>query len=253
MFLIALLGGPVLFSQNRYLQIRTVEISGNSVVTSEAIAATAQTALAGNYARLFSRANIFFYPKGALEKKIREQFPRIARIAVDLELGRNVLTLSIEEREPAAVWCGGEVSSQSCYFIDKEGFAFDAVAEVPPRLYFVYISELPGKVLGIYPIERKLFANLAALVERLKGLRLEPQTLTLTAESDVRLAVAPGSEILFEANADLERVFSNLESVLSDPKLGLLNGGKLTAAVLDLRFGNKVFYRESGETDRSQP
>ncbi len=72
-----------------------------------------------------------------------EKYKRIEN--VDLSTRGQTLTVSIKEREPAYLWCEGNLSvdadtehAQKCYFADKTGYIFANAPQFSGDAFFIY-------------------------------------------------------------------------------------------------------------------
>jgi hypothetical protein len=239
--LVAFIFAPSLLSKNSYLQIKSVEIKGNQLISKNEIMSVTLGELSGDYLSLYSKANIFLYPKNKIKSEISSRFPRIKEVETELK-DQNNLIITVSEREPSALWC--EKGEEECFLLDEEGFIFDKSPGFSPQVYLTFRGESRGDdPIGEFVLSKERFTNVSEFLKGMERLNLSPRELLLEGE-DVVVSVSEGAEILFNSTDDVYSTLSNLESVLNDQKLQLRSGDELNVSRIDLRFGNKVFYRE---------
>jgi len=239
--LVGLIFGPSLLSKNKYLQIKSINVSGDQVVSGTEVASLAAANISGNYLYLFSKSNSFIYPNKEISKSILKEFPRIKNLKIGLS-GLDKLEIKMEERNEDSVWCGE--SDNQCFYLDEDGFAFSEAPQGIEDLYFLYKSEdKDGRILGTFPIEKEDFDKIVYLKKSLETLNFKPQEVVLDNYKDVHIYLLDGTKLIFNLNEDLTKSVSNFESVIGDEELAVFSHDKFKVDEIDLRFGNKVFYK----------
>lgn len=236
----AILIGPSIITKSDYLEISNIVVEGNSSVKSEDVASTALEQIEGNYFFLFSKKNFALYPKNKIEQNLLSRYKRIKE--VELKISRfNTLNIFVEERKPEFIWCN---VSDECFFMDDEGVIFDKSPNFSSDIYFIFRGGLDGDPIGQNIFEKEKFLKIISFIDGLELLSLSPSSLK-TDGNNLEILVSKNSSLLIRVDDDLERSLSNLESILNDAKLGLVEGGDINFMYLDLRFGNKVFYKKT--------
>jgi len=87
------------------------------------------------------------------------------------------------------------------------------------------------------------FIDLTQFVERIKNLSLRPQYLLAQGNGEFSLAIAGGGQIYFNTEQPLSTVADNLETLLRTPALATSTKNNLPVQYIDLRFGNKLFFK----------
>jgi cell division septal protein FtsQ len=230
----------VLLSRIEKFRIHDVSVSGTEVVNTEAVAVAAQEALSGYYFYLVPRNNFLVYPHSKIISVLADKFPRLSQIEVSLD-GSQALVVKALEREPFALYCVS-VESNTCYFLDKEGFVFDFAPSFSSGVYFVYtkegLTDPLGEALLASPED---FQALSAFITKLSQLGLNALSLQIS-ESEYKMNLKNGGKILWLRDSDLAHIFSNLESFLKSPEIKSEKDFLERIAILDLRTENKVFY-----------
>lgn len=246
--LLLLLGGlSVWLSGLKSINIDTVAISGATVLPVEVLQKSTQEILNGKYFWLFPKTNIFLYPKKEIEKKLLAEFPRIRSVGV-ATFDNHILSISIVEREPFALWCdtlplSGSVSK--CYFLDSDGFVFDHAPQFSGNAYFKYYGFLPFEApIGSYYLSSTTrFHELSGFVQNTEKLDITPLYMTAQDTDSFELYVFGGGKILLDTRESLSKVFERFSALLKTPNLVPRKGGELLVDYIDLRFGNKMFFK----------
>lgn len=243
--LAVLIGTPIYLLRTSRFLISAVEIKGNAVTPSEKIQAITAQDLAGNYLWIFPKSNILLYPKQKIKSDLLSQIPRLKSVDVSLSSPRS-LRVSVLEREPFALYCR-DVSNPNvpagCYFLDQSGYIFAEAPAFSNGVYSVYGSDpaLESPISSIYMSEEE-FAPLDPFIKSLSEAGLYPQAFTLKGD-EYDLTLSNKALIKWNKDDDLEKVKSNLESFVLDPAFSQESGGLDHILYIDLRFGNKVFYK----------
>lgn len=233
------------------LNIREVVVSGNKVTEGEALKNVVADITDGYYFFLFPKTSVFLYPKGQIKKELGNQFKRLNDIKMSVG-EEGVLKITLSEREALYTWCGESVlitEVSKCYFLDSSGYVFDEAPYFSGEVYFKFFGSLRGAAgpLGSY-FSVNDFPSLVFLKNTLEAMELDPVSLEVSGE-DISILLsrrnsAVGPEIILKADADFEKVIENLDSALStEPLLTDFKNKYSSLEYLDLRFGNKVYFK----------
>lgn len=227
--------------------IASVRVEGAEVADARAIESRAREELNGSYVFLFPRTNIVLYPKDSIVRSIEGSDTRIK--SVSAARSGNELVVSIVEHTPAYLWCdtlGRNASSseenmdERCFFTNSDGYIF---AEAPHFSGTVYVT-LRGPLYGegsdprgkrYLPSEQ--FSKLTQFLSSLAEQKISIRSAFAMGSGDYAVDTGEGSEIRFSITQDSAHLLDNLQSaaaVLSEKK---------KPEYIDLRFGNKVFYK----------
>ncbi|MDP3958266.1 MAG: hypothetical protein Q8Q36_02265 [bacterium] len=232
------------------LRVNAVELSGAEAVPAEEILGVVNESLAGAYFRLVPKESVFFYPKGAIEEELAARFPRLARVELSLENFR-ALRVEVIERAPAYLWCGSarEIVTSECFSLDETGYVFDRPAVFSgsslARFYGALAGEGDGAV-GKRFLPENEFAELRRFLVAAEALGLAPSSLVKKGgqAGDYEISLKEGGTLLFTLDGGAEKPASNLESALdTDPLKKNMAAKRSALDYIDLRFGNKVFFK----------
>ncbi len=247
------------------IRISKVELSGAILVTKEDVELESLNFMKGSYLWLFPKNSSFLYPKRALEDYLRESFKRIDTIEIDLK-DLDTVQVSITERKAIALWCDTLPSSESlpapeaivddgsyrsqgyCYFMDQNSNIFAGAPNFSGDAYFKYYglitvsSDIGNPIGSFYMSSSTKFAEVVDFIETTRKLSLKPQYLIAKNNDEFSLIIAGGGEVYFDIKRPLSIVAENLETLLENPPLSKYKG-YLPVEYIDLRFGNKLFYK----------
>lgn len=154
------------------VRIASIDVTGNDIVESEIIRSTAQAALVGNYALIFPRDNTFLYPKDDILASLLSSFPRIKNIKIDRD-GLTKLSITVDERDPAAMWCGSSEDAtpaglqSECYFLDDASFVYAQAPIFSNASYLTMYGDLYAsstkEIVGQYYSPAEEFRSLIEL------------------------------------------------------------------------------------------
>jgi len=229
-------------SGNQKIRISEVAVDGNSVIDGELITNSAEEELNGKYFWLFSRDNVFIYPKSKLEDKILEQYKRI----LDIDIYADSLTslvINIAERKPIYIYCGESVPESGdeisqCYFLDDTGYIFSKAPYFSGNVFFEFYGYMKGDPIGNHFFEEIDFKKIILLKDGIEEIGLPTVMFEIKEEGDYVFHTKTGGKIFFNNRQEYGTVLDNLDSALED----ILSLNK-KLDYIDLRFGNKVFYK----------
>lgn len=244
---IVLLGLSVWLSRLQSIQIDTVTISGATVLPAQDLEREARSVLTGTYALMFPKTNVFIYPQKDVERVLSEKFPRIQTFTSRI-VDNHILSITVTEREPFALWCNTIPTDSiipQCYFLDRDGFVFDHAPQFSGDAYFKYYGILPYEApIGEYYLSSTTrFHELSNFVETAKNLNITPLYMTAKDQNSFELYIFGGGKVLFDATENLSKVSERLSVLLKTQNLVPREGGELLVDYIDLRFGNKMFFK----------
>ena len=245
--------------------VQTINISGAENVPADLIQSYALTILDDGSHHFISRDNIFIYPRAVLERDIVGYFPRINSASVSRpDYFSTTLDIQVTERQPYALWCD---DSGSCYQMDSGGFIFaEASASSTPdsaRPQTSYIfkgglsdpeaSSTPGSIPSSPIGESYVPAHLPGIVALLKYLGqsgFNPEGVTVESDQDFSIPLTEGFFLKASFGEDAETLTHNLQLVLAPDAL---QGKEAELEYVDLRFGDRVYYKLNGQDQATSP
>jgi len=223
--------------------VTSIEVEGGETITHESVRAVVDDTLQGAHAFLIPRRFVYFYPHEDIVAAL-EQVPRIRDVHVDIK-NRTTLTVTFSEYIPHALWCTS-LEGESCTFITDEGYAF---AEAPPLrggtfIRHIIIDREPER--GVEAFSETDIRRIDALIESFENeLNLRTYAVVRTSAGDEEYHLVNGGHILVAPTMSVQDTFDNLQSVLQSAEFAHITSGGFN--YIDLRFGNRVFVRETME------
>ena len=246
-FLLVFIITPIYLFRMDQFQVKNIELEGNSVTQYEDIATIVSRDLEGSYLFLFPRSNALIYPKNKLKEDILMSIPRIQDIDLKLTNPRT-LKIEIKEREPAGIYCLDLKSqSEGCYFMDNEGYIFSKAPSFSGDVYYLYSSNPPIEdPLGKNYLNSEEFQKLIPFVNTLKEIGIATRSLLATT-NEYYLELPGEGRIIINKEDNLKTVAENIESFLKDQDITKTTNFLENVSYIDMRFGNKVFYKLKNE------
>jgi len=241
--------------------IKDVAIHGAEVLSPGDIEALVWQELSGHYFFLFPRRSVFIYPRHSAKTTVLDAYERVREIDI-LREGLQKIVVTVAERQPFATWCRDIVeavdvediattteeavgeskgSAEKCYFLDESGYIFAAAPQFTGDVYFRYYGSVEvDDPIGEYYVNEEYFRQLSFFLSALQGLDVRGTSLRVAGE-DYEMRLSEGGSLLFGRDQDLTNVLNNLETVLLSDIFE--EKGLADLEYVDLRFGNKVYYK----------
>ncbi len=242
-------------SHHEAVSIRSVKVEGVKTIDEESVIDLAQQELEGNNFLMWNRANTLWYPKNDIITRIMETFLRVDTLSVKRE-NMTAIIIDITERVPVSLWCEdsyidrerdkaliGEEYTPTCYFVDTEGFIFDEAPLFSGSAFFQwYGGEVEKEAVGTYIAPDEVFENTVAVVERVEEGGLIGVRHEFRGE-DGYLFFEDDTYLMYPLDVNPDKVGTDIIAVLESLE------ENTDWEYLDMRFGNKVFFREKGEAE----
>ncbi len=236
------------------LNIQSIEISGTKVLAKSLIENNIKKNLSGNYLFFIPRTNFLFYPKNNIETELKSEFSRVKKVNLN-NRSLNTLKVEIQEYEGKYLWCGQikpilVTEEQNCFFVDDEGYIFDKAPYFSGEVYVKFYGALSGdNILGSYFLKDK-FIDLMNFNHALELIGIKPTYFSKNEEGDIYVGLTTkgmstsSPEIIFKADADFIKIADNIDTVFNtEPLKNILREKYASILYVDLRFGNKVYYK----------
>lgn len=239
--LVAFAAGAIYLISRPALRIGRVEVRGAVRIPAGDVEGEVRRLASGKYGGLIPRDSILFLSAGAVRRGLRERFPQMVKVDVGRRFPQR-LVISVTERTLWGVYCvrpqAGE--RQSCAYLDGTGTAYEALAGFEgwllpviygPESALLGAAAVPAAALGFFKEARVKLGAIGA----------DPLALTLSTSTpdDVRLTLAEGWQIWVTRSRPIGEWLGVLTTLLEQE----IGERRSSLAYVDLRFGNKVFYR----------
>lgn len=247
LFIIIIFFSLVIVSRLKRFRIYNVEFVGGLLVPAEGIKVETKNFLEGNFYWFFPKNNIALYAHDKLENFLKEKFKRIDTISIS-SINNQTIRVTITERGLYALWCEGEPQSgneEKCYFMDNNGVIFSESPTFSGDAYFKYYGFIPSNKnpIGITYIDSiDRFHDLSSFVERVKTTSIRPVYLIAKENKQFDLILSNGGHIYLDDTISFSKTADNLDALLQTLS-SATTSRDLNIDYIDLRFGNKLFYK----------
>lgn len=245
--IILILIGLSFLSKWQRLNINNIQISGNKVIETKMIEDLVKEKITGNYLWIFPKTNFLFYPKREIKTELANKFKRLKDISLNIQ-NLQTLNVSLDERTALYTYCGlapAELDdkNQKCYFMDENGYIFDEAPYFSGEVYLKFYG-----IADSYFFQPN-FTKLISFKETLEKIGIKPVVFFVEDTGDIKVFLSSatsqlGPFINLKANANFDEIVGNLQSVLTTEPLQTEFKTKYSSLLyIDLRFGNKVYYK----------
>lgn len=250
-----------------FLRIQKIIVNETQYADRNAIENMIKTQLEGRYMGLFSKSNALIFSRSKISREIRKNFPSIQQVDVSLK-GLSQIEVRLTEHEGSSIWCDIPVtpattlvhdeetgenkmsaipqvvnsfSDANCYFMNANGMIFAKAeynndSEVIKTFGFIKTDAINQEYST-----PKTFKNLVEFVKLLRRLNIVADQIW-TIDGEVYAFVTKENvEIYIDGSEDMVATFNNLETVINRDAINQAQFANID--YIDLRFGNRVFYK----------
>jgi hypothetical protein len=257
-FFFILIASLSFLSRWQEINIVNIEISGNKIIETKNIASVLESNLSGKYLFFFPKTNFIIYPKNQIKDDLTSRFNRLKDIKLTIEDTKN-LRVDLSERIASYTWCGDNLPTDNlkleeskCYFMDDSGYVFDEAPYFSGEIYFRFfgkISKDTDSPLGSIFLQNDLM-RLISFKDEVSKTGIKPASFFIKDNNDIELYlssnIAPPNapKIIFKKDSDLKKLAENLQvALMADPLKTDIDKKYSSLLYIDLRFGNKVYYK----------
>jgi len=223
------------------LTLSEVSISGGETVSHESVRAVVERELEGSYLVLIPRRFALLYPKESIKSGINN-ITRVHNVVVE-RVGYSKLQVTFDEYVPHALLCDSDLQTETCYFLDRDGYSFSPAPPLRGGAFVRHVVEGIEVMSAVQAIDTNILRSTDQLIGVLGsefGFRVI-QVMYDTA-GDITYHISGGGKILVTRETAPQEIFENLQSVLQSAEFDHIAPGNFN--YIDLRFGNKVFVNE---------
>lgn len=204
---------------------------------------TINTMLSGWYGLVIPKRFVFSVNGRGLEQRLLAALPRFKTISITKHYP-HTLAVSYAKRIFFALLCNdaAKTDTPSCGYIDTTGFVYVDAPDASGSLIVKIRSDIAEVKVGVQAIDESTIKQMALFgdgVKRIAGLRLLSYELTMQAPDELRLNIADGFTLIVKKDDNPETVLQILRTILTQE----IKDSKSKLDYVDLRFGNKAFYK----------
>lgn len=234
----------VLIARMPSLQISKIALSGAHTLDERVVRERIGTHLAGTRALILPENFFFFVNTGAIASDLESTFARIEH-ATAVKNFPDMLDVAITERTFWGVFCNGSQGSSTpvCGYIDSAGVVYERAPESKGQLIVVIRSDTEDTaIIPRQAVDPGAMAHIRALAEKLPtetGITVASFDLRSRVPSEIRATAGEGFTLIFKREDDIRAMAHVLKRVLNEE----IKDKRSRLDYIDLRFGNKVFYK----------
>ncbi len=235
------------FFVTQHAHIKNVEVSGLKVLNSEEIKSEVNKELEGAFAFILPKNSYFVVSTTKIKEKLLALNPRIADIAITKEYPES-LQVNLTEREPWGIYCNDllldlqkDAGKQKCFYIDKSGFSYEDAPLTTGTLINKIRGDAENSAVGTQLVDPETISLMERIANKLRELDLRVSVFEIRTplKSEIRVQTHEGFALIIKRTDDFQNVFNVLKTVLANE----IKGKRSQLDYIDLRFGNKVFYK----------
>lgn len=222
--------------------IDTITVEGVRDIHAESVQQYVNSKIDDSSWRFISQKNIFYFDQTAIVQGLERDMPRIRSVKLSRpsRFSQNLI-VSIEERQPAALWCE---TSGACYEMDDSGFIYEEASTLSVTTY----SFDGGVATSSSPVGQTFasgyMSELLSLLEALRKSGFTSSGVSVDSDTDFRVHLIKGYNLKISFGVDPNKLVSDLQLVLSSD---VLKGEEQNLEYVDLRFGNRIYFKLKGE------
>jgi len=232
------------------VRISEIRVQGLEISSGDVVRDFVRSQLAGTIHGVFPKNSVFLYPKSDVVEKLQAQFPALhsVRLRANVPTSFDSITVSLAERDPRALWCGADLE-EPCSFMDEVGVVYAFAPEFSDAVYIKYYGatldlEKPGKFPKQF-LTPAQFKSISALAIELAKEVGPIERVSVDAKNDARISFGNGFDLLFSVKDDGGDIFQRF--ILAGEAEPFKNRSISDFQYLDLRFGDKLYYKLKAE------
>ncbi len=221
------------------IQIRDVKINGNIFVPIQEIQDKTNSVLDSSIIGIIPKRNIFLFSAREVESKIKEN-PAIVSVKIKKDFFNTIL-IEITEQEKEMVYCTSLERSE-CYYINKTGFLYAKISDfIIPEQEIIIYSEQGTKKIEDTLLEKELYTDVVSFIKSSARYDVRIGQVFIKSDGLIEFVTRDNVRLITSVYDDFAKDFDNLVALFE--KQVLVKDQLSLVEYIDLRFGNKVFYK----------
>jgi cell division septal protein FtsQ len=234
--LFLIIASLVYFSNADFVKIQDVYINETVFFDNQEVEKIIREELEGQNLFFFGRNNIVFLPQKNIKKRIKDLNSSIKNISLKIN-NLHAISVNIEEYIPVALWC----NDLDCYYLNEKGLVFEKALGSYDINLTKFNDFLKDNPKGQIYINSETFKKLITLISLVAKVPLKIVSVDTEDGLTFNLHTETRTKLLYESSSDPEEVASNLNTVLEKDAINRAQLNNID--YIDLRFGNKVYYK----------
>lgn len=215
-------------------KVKTIEVNGTDMIDKAELKQLISDQISHRRWLILPQDNLLFLSKRQIVSKINVQY---ALADLKIDRGWHKLTINIVEKVSYLI----VYNKQKFFFADNRGVITKEITQEEATRYwtkFPILNVSRDTNIGDTIVSEKMVSYILQLNEKIKALGIEINGFENEEEFGAILVAKAGWRAKFDINSDLDLAIENMQIVLKE-KIKDLNN----LQYIDLRFGNKVFYK----------
>lgn len=220
--------------------ISEIQVKGLQSVSTQDVINEVDGDISGNYAFIFPKKNILFYPKSHIKDDLMKKFETFGDVQINT-VDTNKLEVSVTEKKAIGISCQSDQSVTdktftNCFFVDSNGRTFQPVFGEPDQSLIRFVDanvNTASSTLASSTISEtsKVYTDLNS-----KGFTV--QYIGIIGSKDAEFKIVDNGKIIVSLPAD-DNLISILDTAINTKPLS----STTPFQYIDVRFGNKVFFK----------
>ncbi len=236
-------------------QVRKFEIEAGEKISKDEISQKVSGLLSGSYVFVIPKSWFFLVSTETLQEELRTQNPLFAEVAMKKKFP-DTLKISVSERTFFGILCNNqsffkenseadklsEEEKTVCAYVDTSGFAYEEAPSSSGALIVRLEEDQDSFLVPKQAVDQELFRKIKILRDDLPlriGERAVLFQLPVGTPREFKVKTSGGYMLWLNKSDDMDAVLKILKTVLDRE----VKGRRKNLAYIDLRFGNKVFFK----------
>lgn len=231
------------------LRIHKVSVSGTRSLNPQDIQKEITSTLEGSYlAGLVPYRFLLASPVQQISSRIKEVFPLIAEVNIK-KVFPDELDITVRERDLFGILCNDRMKNASadehtdaeCAYVDTDGITYQRSPISSGFLITKISTDASSTPVGDQLIERAIIERMTLLKRELPAVGVEPVRYELMSAipHEIHVITNEGFALMVKDGDDVVNMMRVLKAVLEKE----IGSRRKNLSYIDLRFGNKVFYK----------
>lgn len=241
-----------------FFKLNSIDVQGQRTLIKTDVVAIADEYLNNKYLGLFPRGNILLFRSNQLKNKLKESFPKIQNIEVEVKDAEYVV-ITIGERSAHSLWCIDReyesVFDEECYFADQGGILYARAPYFSGNVYLkLFMQPIPEmEYIGTNLNETLDFDSFFRFMNELEShYLLRADRIYFDEFDDVRIRLARLQNVIYDEKEvyisyssldDYEIILRNIGLTLDFNEFKKeFNDRPQSLKSIDVRFDGRIFY-----------
>lgn len=238
------------------LNVVSVKVDGNKIIDTKDIEKTVDESISGYYLYFLPKTNFILLPKDKIKRELENTYKRLKDVEINIKTDR-VLEITVGERTGVYTWCGVDLPEEGtkpeenkCYFMDDSGYIFDEAPYFSNDVYLKFFGAIDSPEPAGSKYLGDNFTDVVSFIENILNEDISPSSIFMKENGEIEIYLSgvklpPNApKIILNNDSDLIKMAENFQaSVTTDPLQTELKEKYDLLEYIDLRFGNRVYYR----------